>query len=261
MSSQQVIYRTDGTAVDNTPAESQALAVPTPMRLMELAIEKGVDADTMGKLLDLHLRWEAEQQRKAYIEAMAIFRANPPEIKKTKKVEYENKDRSLTTYYHAELDKAVEIISEALAKVEIRPSWRTSDVAGKITVTCVLTHRAGHSEDVATLSGPPDVTGGKNNVQAIGSTTTYLQRYTLLAGTGLAAEGQDDDGKTEGMDRQGIEDYCTAMRDAATIGSKETEGTLQYIFGECFQKAKAINDKQAMGTFIQVYEQRKRELR
>ena len=238
------------TQLEIQPQESQALAVPTPMRLMELAIEKGVDADTMGKLLDLHLRWEAEQQRKAYIEAMAIFRANPPEIKKTKKVQYKD-----VTYYHAELDKTVELISEALGKVNIRPSWRTSDTGGKITVTCVLTHNLGHSEDVATLQGPPDVTGSKNNVQAIGSTVTYLQRYTLLAGTGLAAEGQDDDGKTEGMDSSAIEDYCIQMRDALTIED------LMESFKECHGKAKQLNDKIAMGTFINVYNEKKKALR
>lgn len=220
------------------------------MHLMEIAIQKGVDADTLGKLMDLQLRWDAEQQRKAYIGAMAIFRANPPEIKKTKKVQYKD-----VTYYHAELDKTVELISEALAKVNIRPSWRTSDTSGKITVTCVLTHNLGHSEDVATLQGPPDVTGSKNNVQAIGSTVTYLQRYTLLAGTGLAAEGQDDDGHTEGMDSSAIEEYCTQMRDAAHVQE------LQQSFKECYQKARDLNDKQAMGTFIDVYNEKKKALR
>ena len=224
------------------PAEQQALTPPTPMQLMEIAINKGVDADTLGKLMDLQLRWDAEQQRKAYIEAMAIFRANPPEIKKTKKVQYKD-----VTYYHAELDKTVELISEALGKVDIRPSWRTSDTGGKITVTCVLTHKLGHSEDVATLQGPPDVTGSKNNVQAIGSTVTYLQRYTLLAGTGLAAEGQDDDGKTEGIGSGEIEMHCKAMRSAVNIGD------LMEAFKACHGKAKDMNDRIAMGTFIDVY--------
>ena len=231
------------------PAESQAMTPPTPMHLMELAIQRGVAADTLGKLMDLQLRWDAEQQRKAYIEAMAIFRANPPEIKKTKKVQYKE-----VIYYHAELDKTVELISEALAKVNIRPSWRTSDTGGKITVTCVLTHNLGHSEDVATLQGPPDVTGSKNNVQAIGSTVTYLQRYTLLAGTGLAAEGQDDDGKTEGIESEEIEMHCKRMRSAVNIGD------LMKFFKECHGKAKDMNDRIAMGTFIDVYNDCKKEL-
>src|SRR5215468_7060008 len=122
-------------------ATEQALAVQTPMHLMELAIQKGVDADTLGKIMDMQFRWDAEQQRKAYIDAMHTFRSNPPNIEKTKKVQYRNKDGSDTVYFHAELDDVVAIISEALRKVDIRPSWKTSDVGGRITVTCVLTHK------------------------------------------------------------------------------------------------------------------------
>ena len=62
-----------------------------------------------------------------------------------------------------------------------------------IRVTCVLSHILGHSERV-TLQASPDQSGGKNNIQAVGSTVTYLERYTLLAVTGLATAEQDDDG-------------------------------------------------------------------
>ena len=50
----------------------------------------------------------------------------------------------------------------------------------------------GHSEST-TLEAAADQSGGKNAIQAIGSTVTYLERYTLLALTGLATH-EDDDG-------------------------------------------------------------------
>jgi len=56
----------------------------------------------------------------------------------------------------------------------------------------------GHSESV-TLQSATDDSGKKNNIQALGSAITYLQRYTLLSITGLATEDQDDDGKTTGV--------------------------------------------------------------
>lgn len=226
------------------------------MRIIErAAFQPDFDPTKLQIMLDMKLKFEADEARKMYIAAMHEFRSNPPDINKTKKVEYRNKDGSMTTYRHAELDDVTQIISEALAKVEIRPSWKTSYVNDRITVTCVLTHKFGHSEEVATLAGPPDVSGGKNNIQAIGSTTSYLERYTLLAGTGLAAKGQDDDGKTEGMDSNAIDEYLSAMKDAAHVQE------LQDIFKECYRKAKDLNDTRAQGTFIEVYEQRKRELR
>ena len=57
-----------------------------------------------------------------------------------------------------------------------------------------VTHIKGHSEDT-TLSGPPDDSGRKNNIQQIASTVSYLERYTLFALLGLASQDMDDDGQ------------------------------------------------------------------
>ena len=57
-----------------------------------------------------------------------------------------------------------------------------------------MTHLEGHSEKTF-LRGQHDKSGGKNAIQAICSTVTYLERYTLFAITGLAAMDQDDDGR------------------------------------------------------------------
>ena len=45
------------------------------------------------------------------------------------------------------------------------------------------------------MSAGRDDSGNKNSIQAVGSTTTYLQRYTLKAALGLAAS-DDDDGRS-----------------------------------------------------------------
>lgn len=236
--------------------ETAALAVrtPTPMQLMEMAIQRGTDAETMGKLLDLQLKYQANEARLAYVAAMHAFKKSVPIVLKTKLVSFKNKDNSLTEYKHAELDKASDIVAEELMKHGVTHAWRTSDVGGRTTVTCVFTHEMGHAEDVSTLSGPADTSGGKNNIQAIGSTTTYLQRYTLLSGAGIVAKNQDDDGrKGEGMDTSAIEDYCIQMQDAMSIEE------LKPIFKECYEKSKALSDNNTNQTFIKVYEGRKRD--
>ena len=232
--------------------ESTVIAVrtPTPMELIEKAVSSGMDADAIGKLMELQLKWQANEARLAYVNAMNQFHKTAPEIIKTKKVQYGTGSNQVT-YHHAELDKITEKIGLALLAVGITHAWRTSDTNGKITVTCVLTHTLGHSEDVATLSGPADTSGGKNNIQAIGSTTNYLQRYTLLAGTGLAAQNQDDDGKIEGMDENGITDYCIQIQDCRTLDE------LKNVFKEAWNTAKKLGDKNAQAKFNEVYNQKK----
>lgn len=169
----------------------------TPMALVQMAVAQGADIDKLEKLMALQERWEANQARKAFVAAMADFKANPPQVLKDKLVDFTSQ-KGRTHYMHATLGAMCAAIIKALADHEISHHW---DVAqnGIIKVTCVLTHAAGHSETVS-MHANADQTGNKNDIQAIGSTVTYLQRYTLLAATGLAAMDQDDDAR--GGERQ-----------------------------------------------------------
>ena len=64
----------------------------------------------------------------------------------------------------------------------------------RIKVTCVVTHVDGHSERTE-MSGGADGSGSKNGIQAIGSTVTYLQRYTLIGALGITTADTDMDGR------------------------------------------------------------------
>ena len=65
--------------------------------------------------------------------------------------------------------------------------WDIGQRDGRIHVSCIVTHKAGHSETV-TMDAAPDNSGKKNSIQQIASSVTYLQRYTLLAIAGLATK-------------------------------------------------------------------------
>ena len=71
-----------------------------------------------------------------------------------------------------------------------------TEQADKIKVTCTITHEMGHSESTS-LSADPDTSGSKNPIQAIGSTISYLERYTILALCGLATSDIDKDAQSE----------------------------------------------------------------
>jgi len=163
--------------------------VITPMHMLQMAVDKGADLDQMQKLMDLQERWEANESRKAYVSAMTAFKADPPKIVKNKYVEYNN-------YHHATLDHVSTVIGSSMSKHGLSFRWDVKQ-ENSINVSCIVTHALGHSESVS-LQADADTSGKKNSIQAIGSTVTYLQRYTLLAVTGLAAE--DDDGKSSDDD-------------------------------------------------------------
>jgi hypothetical protein len=169
------------------------LAAITPMQMLQIAVERGADISVLEKLMVLQERWEANEARKAFVAALSAFKADPPTIIKNKHVASR---REGTDYYHATLDQVAGAIGAALSTHGLSHRWEVEQDDGRmVRVTCVLQHVLGHCERV-TLQAGPDQSGNKNPIQAVGSTVTYLERYTLLASTGLAAKDQDDDAET-----------------------------------------------------------------
>jgi hypothetical protein len=169
-----------------------AVREKNPQEMIALAIEKGADPAFLSRLLDVQERWEANVAKKAYVAAMSAFKQEAPSVmKKADRVDFKT-DKGRTAYNYANLGSIVQEISAILGKHDLSASWETSQEGNIITVWCHVTHAAGHRESVK-LAGPSDQSGNKNPIQAIGSTVTYLQRYTLLAALGLAT-GEDDDG-------------------------------------------------------------------
>ena len=172
------------------PAERQQ----SPNNLIALALERGADPEVLKKLMDLQERYEANQAKKAYTVAMTHFKIDAPAVlKKNDRVDFTS-SRGRTAYNYANLGSIIQEISALLGKHELSASWSTAQENNRVTVSCHITHVAGHRESV-TLTGPIDESGNKNAIQAVGSTTTYLQRYTLLAALGLATIEDDDDGR------------------------------------------------------------------
>ena len=224
-----------------------AKAEPSLMTILAKAIEMGSDVETLGKLMDLVERREKAEAKKAFDEALAAFKENPPEIAKNKPVQYET-SKGTVKYKHATLDRVTVAIAKGLAKVGMSATWTTGQKDGKIVVTCKLRHKLGH-EEPTTLEAPPDDTGSKNAVQQIASTVTYLERYTLLAATGLAT-ADDADGITFGDIEAAVDD----IRSAATLEE------LQERFNKAYKKGFASKNQSAMAICIEAKDQRKAEL-
>ena len=167
----------------------------TPMSMLEKAITSGATVEVMERLMGLQERWEATQARKAFDNAMADAKAEIPVIIKNQSVGYENKNSSSkTSYMHEDMAQIARTIDPIIAKHGLSYRFRTTSEAARVIVTCVVSHRDGHSEENSLSSGH-DGSGGKNAIQGLGSALTYLQRYSLKAAFGLAAAA-DDDGRT-----------------------------------------------------------------
>ena len=175
----------------NTEQSQDQSAVMVSL-IQRAATDEAFDLGKLDRLLDVKERWEATEARKAYVAALASFKRNPPQLVKDQQVDF-GEGRSRTRYNYASLGDVASQVAAGLAEHGLSHGWSVYQEDGMVTVACVLTHEAGHSESVK-ITAPRDESGNKNSIQQVGSTITYLERYTLMAITGLAAHDTDDDG-------------------------------------------------------------------
>lgn len=152
--------------------------------------------ETLRELLKVQREWEADEARKAFTRAMvALKRDLPAVIARDATVDFTGA-KGRTHYTHATLAGAMAAVSDVLASHGFSVGWIPSTDDRMVRVTCRLTHAEGHCEE-ATLSSPPDTSGSKGQAQAVASTVTLLQRYTLLALLGIATADMHDPGPRE----------------------------------------------------------------
>jgi hypothetical protein len=227
---------------ENLPA---TVAENSPAALMMRALERGASPEQIGQMMDLQERWERREAEKAFNEAMAAFKGEAVEIIKRKRVHFKT-EKGVTDYKHAELADVIEAAAPALSRHGFSWSWQMKQANGFMEVTCILKHRLGHSES-ATLTGPYDKSGGKNDVQAIISTKTYLERHTLKAICGLAEKGEDDDGA--GGAKEALVDTWVKRANEAQTYEETTkisrEGT------DAFNKAKDVEGYRQFAAALQ----------
>ena len=195
--------------------------------LIRTAVEKGYDPAFISQLMDLQERNDKRIAEQAYVKAMANFKKNPPKIDKDRHVQYDTQ-KGRVDYRHASLANVTEKISSALGENGLSASWKTEQENGVIKVTCSITHELGHGESTS-LSGSADLTGSKNPIQAVGSTISYLQRYTLLALTGLATHDMDNDGMGSSHQSES-DDFISPKQLKELVKEKEAVGMTDKLF-------------------------------
>jgi hypothetical protein len=213
--------------------QGRAVAISaTPSDLLRLAVEQGADLDKLERLMVLKREWDADEARKAFREDFSTFRGENIIIPKTKHVD-RGRGGSFT---QAEYDQVCGRLSPALSRhgfsfrhdqkfgVRRIMSDGVENDAGWVWVTCHLEHRKGHTESLE-LEGPPGDLTVNTPTQNMQVTASYLKRQSLLAITGTATGGEDDEAKmrgraADGQDADKDAELHQAGRDAAMSGIK-----------------------------------------
>jgi hypothetical protein len=184
-----------------------------PMVVLQQAIERGIDPDALKKLMDLVERHESMEAKKAYDAAMVDLKRDLPTVlDRDKTVSFKS-----VHYTHTSLAHAVEIVTPVLTQHGFSVSWVPSNDAQAVAVTCRLTHRQGHFGE-STIKSAPDNSGMKSGPQAIASTITLLERYTLLALLGIATTDMPEPEPQAEPNEQNTERTMKAIKAMGDIG-------------------------------------------
>lgn len=152
------------------------------------AADPNTDVDKLERLLGMYERITAQNAKAAYTAALAQLQPKLPVISERGKTDK-------TTY--ATWEDINDAIRPLLHEFGFALNFRVGRSDSAVSVTGVLSHEAGHSEET-TLELPVDSSGSKNAVQAVGSSVSYGKRYTaiaLLNITSRAKNDRDDDGR------------------------------------------------------------------
>lgn len=180
-----------------TPVGQLPVAAPPSgnalLDMLSEAVRAGASIDVIREIKNLAKEVADDQARRAFEAAMSSAKADIPTITKNRTVDFTS-SKGRTNYRHEDLGEIAKVIDPILGRHGLSYRFETMTDNKMVRVVCVVSHRDGHSTRNE-LTAPHDESGNKNSIQAVGSTITYLQRYTLKAALGLAASNDDDGAK------------------------------------------------------------------
>jgi len=175
-------------------------------QLLQIAIQNGVDADSLSKLVDLNQRMMAMRAKQDFYLALQEFQDRCPPIPKNKKVDYTTKAGGRVNYSYATLDHISETIRPLLTELGLSYTFECGSDAKSMKVACIVHHVAGHSE---TSEFPVDIdrSSKMSSMQQSASAMTYCRRYALCNALGITTADTDDDaysvGESQRRERSG----------------------------------------------------------
>jgi ERF superfamily len=175
----------------------------TVLALIErVALDSRAGVEKLEHMVTMYERLKAKEAELAYNAAKAriLKKLAGIRIVKSRPVLAESESGkpqrgSVEAFKYAPLEEIDKHLRPLLAEEEMDLSYSDEPWdGGGILIRGRLKHLpSGHFED-SFMPAPADITGGKSNVQAVGSTNSFLRRYVACNIFNIVVVGDDDDG-------------------------------------------------------------------
>lgn len=201
-------------------------------QIERICMNPEIPLDRLEKMLDMKERMDAREAEQAFNAALSAASAEMPTIPL--------KGKGHNGKPYALLKDIINFTRPVLAKHGLHLSW-TIETADAVTVTAKLRHIQGHAETTSIVL-PRDNSGSKNNVQSVGSSQTYGQRYTGQAILGLSlGDDVDDDGKAAGSGDTISKEQFSTLRDLIEKANTTDESLLKLYGVDVLPELPAVN--------------------
>lgn len=226
--------------------------------IIACASNKDVDADKVERLLGMYKSIKADNAKSAYFAALSDMQDELPAIQERGEIKISDKKNNPKYALWEDINKAIKPI---MRKHGFALSFRTGQAEGKISVTGILSHRDGHSEET-TMNLPVDTGPGRNAVQAVGSSTSYGKRYTAAALLNITSTGDDDDGQAAAANGFITEDQVTTITDLLDRTGGDPERFCEKVMKtDCIAHIKASDYTKAITTINEADQARRAKAR
>ena len=197
---------------DPRPAETGLITV-----IERLAALPDVPMDKLRELIEMQERIIRQRAKAEFDAAFAAMQGELPTITERGEIKVDGKLRSR----YARFEDIMPIVRPIMARhgFGIRHRNERKDDGG-LRIIGILSHRGGHSEEDV-FECPPDVSGGKSPIQAIGSTRSYGMRYTAVSLLNIVTAGVDTDGQAA-FDQRYAPERRPSPRDGEAISEAQT---------------------------------------
>lgn len=208
---------TNALAEVNTEHQADSNNIAGIISIIErCALNPQVDVAKMEKLLDMQERILDRNAKQAFSMDFVQMKSKLPKVARTK-------TNSQTKSKYAALEDINKIIDPILNQYGFGTSHRVHQDDKHVTVTAILWHREGHTEETS-ITLPLDKAGiqgsvNKTDVHAIASSTTYGKRLAICALLNIST-GEDDDGNLAGAQNISESQVKTIATLAGKLSSK-----------------------------------------
>ncbi len=188
-----------GLPATNTVTESAAML----SMIERLSQNPSVDVAKMESLLRMWERIRDKNAEMAFTRDYAALSMDLPRIQKNGVVSYDKvkgnpaagKEEAFKFALYEDVD---EVIRPAMNRFGFTLGFTAQERAsGGLIINGILSHRDGHSR-IVDLPLALDTSGGKNNLQAMTSSSSYGRRISACILLNIIAVGEDDDGQANG---------------------------------------------------------------